>query len=105
MKLALDWDDTITAYRQGFQVLCKNITEVYVITLNNELTVEMVEDVLKRRISGVCIYPSELALVRDTSAWKADVCEKLGVDLIFDDDPEVICECKNRGINAILVGG
>lgn len=105
MKLALDWDDTITTYRQGFQVLCQNFTEVYIITLNHEVTVKMTEHVLGCSIAGIFHYPiDDTELNNETYVWKADVCEELGINIIFDDDPDVIRECEKRGISAILVG-
>jgi len=100
----LDWDDTVTEFPNGFRKLCALFDEVIIITLNHGVTQSHVQDVLGREASAIMHCPDDVVCAGKSHLWKAIVCDGCGVDVMFDDDPMVIKECRRCGIPAIGVG-
>jgi hypothetical protein len=101
--LGLDWDDTVTLYPEAFRALIKRFKKVYIITINHGVTPEETERLLEQKADGIYHCPDETVINGQSHIWKADVCQELNIDLMFDDDTNVINECRRRGITAIAV--
>lgn len=101
--LGLDWDETVTDYPAPFAALCRSFERVFVITLNHGVTVGEAEHRLGCRVEGIECCPDEEVLAGTSHLWKADTCQRLGVDLMFDDDIDVVRACRAAGIHAIAV--
>ena len=98
--LGLDWDGVISHFPQEMAILAAKFTNVVIITLNNSVTPEKAEAVLKRPVSVEICPDSE----RDNhGVWKATICRKHNVALIIDDDGFVVAECRSMGIPALAV--
>lgn len=102
-RLGLDWDDTVTDYAGAFGFLCRAFRSVVIITLNHGVTLEEAERRLGRTIERVEYCPDEEVMAGMSHRWKARTCLRLGVDLMFDDDPDVVRECLKAGVFAIGV--
>ena len=102
-RLGLDWDDTVTDFPVAFSLLCRAFRNVVIITLNHDVTIEEAERRLGCRIERVEHCPDEVVIGGTSHICKAETCRKLGVDLMFDDDPDVVKECLKIGVQAICV--
>ncbi len=103
--LAVDWDETTGDYPLAFRELSKRFDRVIVVTVNDELVLEDVCKHFDRTPETLDIYcfPFDRYTYEDIGPWKASVCEREKVALMFDDDPNVIRNCHKIGVNAILV--
>ena len=102
--LGLDWDDTVTLYPEAFRALAKRFKHVHIITINHGVTDAAAARILDRKVTGIHHCPDDVVIDGRSCIWKTDVCQKMNVTLMFDDHPDVIRECRRRGISAILVG-
>ena len=102
-RLGLDWDDTATDYPDAFGALCRACRSVVIITLNHGVTIEEAERRLRRRIERIEFCPDDAVIGGTSHIWKAEACRRLGVDLMFDDDLDVVKECLKAGVQAICV--
>lgn len=101
--IGLDWDGTVSDYSTAFSFLVTLFQSVIIITVNDEITPAIATKTLNLglKLVKVEICPDEHL---DTySQWKAEICVKHGVDIMFDDDPNVISACHKQGIHAIMV--
>ena len=108
-RLGLDWDDTVTDYPAAFGLLCRAFRSVVIITLNHGVTIEEAERRLGCSIERIACCPDDAVIGGTSHIWKAETCRRLGVDLMFDDDLNVVTECLKAGVQAIgvtpLLGG
>ena len=102
-RLGLDWDDTVTDYPAAFGLLGRMFQSVVIITLNHGVTIEEAERRLGCRFERVEHCPDDVVIAGLSHRWKAEACVRLGVDLMFDDDLDVVEECRKAGIQAIWV--
>ena len=102
-RLGLDWDDTASDYPAAFGSLCRAFHSVVIITLNHGLTLDEAERRLGCRIEGIEYCPDDAVIGGTSHIWKAETCRRLGVDLMFDDDLDVVKECIKAGVHAIGV--
>jgi hypothetical protein len=102
-RLGLDWDDTVTDYPAAFALLCRAFRSVVIITLNQGVTIPEAEHRLGCTIERIEHCPDEVVIAGRSHVWKAETCRRLGVDLMFDDDPDVVKACLKAGIQAIGV--
>ena len=95
MKVGIDLDETITAAPEFFSLLthalCVAGHEVHVITYReaesrNQTEAELAE--LGIRYSLLHLPPAN----KDGAVWKAELVKTLGIEIIFDDSPEVLAE-------------
>jgi hypothetical protein len=103
LRLGLDWDDTVTAYPAAFRLLSRGFRSVVIITLNHGLTLAEAESRLGRKIDRIEYCPDDAVIGGESHIWKARTCRRLGVDLMFDDDIEVVEACLKAGVHAIGV--
>lgn len=103
-RLGLDWDETVTEFPAGFRRLSRAFDEVFIITLNRGVSHRVARELLGHNVKGILYCPDEAVVSGMSHVWKAMACVKLGVDLMFDDDPDVTRECGQKGIAAIGVG-
>jgi hypothetical protein len=102
MHIAFDIDDTITRCPQFFSIISKALRasghKVYIISYREDREFAE-EDLAEHGITfDELVLPSEQELHRSTSQtwkqeaaqWKAEVCRRLGVEVFFEDMPEVI---------------
>ena len=101
--LGLDWDDTVTEYPEAFRTLCQGFRGVVIVTLNGGLTVEEAERRLGCKVEQIACCPDEIVIAGQSAAWKAQTCRRLGVQVMFDDDPDVVTECRKAGVPAVGV--
>lgn len=101
--IGLDWDGTVSDYSDAFAFLASRFDSVIIITVNDEITPKMASQTLKinEDFIQVIICPDER--VEDYHQWKAEICVKYDVAIMFDDDPNVILACKKQRIHAITV--
>ena len=102
-RLGLDWDDTATDDPAAFGLLCRAFHSIVIITLNRGLTIEDAERRLGCRIDRIEYCPDDVVIGGKSHIWKAETCQRLGVDLMFDDDLDVVKECLKAGVQAIGV--
>jgi hypothetical protein len=102
-RLGLDWDDTATDYPAAFGSLCRAFRSIVIITLNHGLTLDEAERRLGCRIEKIEHCPDDAVIGGMSHIWKAETCRRLGVDLMFDDDMDVVRECVKAGVHAIGV--
>lgn len=99
MTFGLDIDETITRCPPLFAVLSRALIaeghKVYVITFRDDSDRETTEVDLRE----YGIHYSKLIMAGDDDLcgsrfykWKADVCRRLRVDVLFEDMPEVVNE-------------
>ena len=97
MRIALDIDDTITRHPQFFAFLSKALVdsghEVYIISYRQGQQ-EVEADLAALGISFTeVVLPSDEDLDREGFyEWKAVACRRLGIEIFFEDMPEVINE-------------
>jgi len=108
MILGLDYDDTITSYTLGLSVLANTASTIHVITLNTDVTSELVAKILNyEHHIFVHIMPDSAfdTLAEDVGIgkWKANKCKELGVDLMIDDLQSVCDACTEIGVPSIQV--
>ena len=84
-------------------MLCCAFRSVVIITLNHGLTIEDAERRLGCRIERIEYCPDETVIAGTSHVWKAETCRRLGVNLMFDDDLDVVQECMKAGVHAIGV--
>ena len=101
--LALDWDETTSDYPLAFKEIAKLYERVIIVTVNDELTVEDACLWLGRTPENLRIFCCPDDNIEDVPGWKSNVCFKEQVALMFDDNPDVVRACHNKGVNAICV--
>jgi hypothetical protein len=99
--LGLDWDGVISHFPKEMIFLASKFRRVVVITLNQSVTPERVNEVLQSTDSLLAICPSDRR--EDYSAWKAEMCHLHSVALMIDDDGFVVSECRSQGIRCLAV--
>ena len=100
--LGLDWDDTVTAFPDGFSILAGRFDRCVIITLNDDITVETARVYLN--IENVKVEQCPYSRT-DFMAWKIEMCRKHEVSVMMDDDPDIIRACEAAGIFAIGIAG
>jgi hypothetical protein len=103
LRLGLDWDDTVTDCPAAFGLIGRMFQSVVIITLNHGVTIKEAERRLGCRIDRVEHCPDDVVIAGLSHIWKAETCIRLGVDLMFDDDLDVVGACRKAGIQAIWV--
>lgn len=102
MRIAFDIDGTITCCPEFFSVVSKALIaaghKVYVISYREDR--EFAEQDLAEYgvVFDELVLPSEQEWQRsggenwrqEIGQWKAEACRRLGIDLLFDDMPEVV---------------
>lgn len=96
MIIGIDIDDTITRHPGFFAFISQALMdaghEVYIISFRDGQ--EETEAAVRQ--FGVAftkvILPSDQDLQDDFYAWKAKACRQLGVEVLFEDMPEVVNE-------------
>ena len=101
--LGLDWDETVTDYPLSFRALAQNFQKVVIITVNDELTPEIVSQVLQRKENDVAIFCCPDEELENMAGWKAQICHQQQVDIMFDDNPAVVKACHDLRINAVCI--
>lgn len=95
MVIALDIDDTITRHPPFFALLTQGLTQaghrVLIITFRDDPEVAT-EDLRQWGIvyHELICWSMDQCDLGDVDAWKATVCRKYGVDVLFEDDPDVL---------------
>jgi len=96
MKIALDIDGTITRYPEFFSKLSHIWDDdVYVISFRYSMD-SCVEDCKKYNIKY-----KEIFLAKNEDS-KAEICDRLGIEVLFDDDPDFLVHCK-KNMLALMV--
>jgi len=96
MKIALDLDGTITRYPEFFSKLSHLWDDdVYVITFRNSMETSIADC---RRYN---IKYKEIFLAKNEDS-KAEICERLGIEVLIDDDPDFLVHCK-KNMLALMV--
>ena len=103
MRLGLDWDGTISCYGPELSLLARHAVRVVVITVNDEITVARVAEMLgtDTEFIDVVICPDEH--IERYHMWKAETCSALRIDLMIDDDARVAAACWAAGVPALHV--
>lgn len=101
--LGLDWDGTISCYAPELSLLARLAARVTIVTVNDEITVNLASDKLGIDIDrlAVCICPDER--IEDYAAWKAETCRRHNIQLMIDDDHTVTNACWAAGVPALLI--
>jgi hypothetical protein len=101
--IGLDWDGTVSDYSAAFSFLVTLFKSAVIITLNDTITPEIAASTLnlEEKLVKVEICPEER--LETYEEWKAEICVKHCVDIMFDDDPDVVLACHELGIHAITV--
>ncbi len=97
MRIALDIDDTITRHPQFFAFLSKALIDsdhkVYIISYRQG------QEEVKADLAGYGISFTKLVLPSNDDLdhegfyqWKATACRRLGIEVFFEDMPEVVNE-------------
>lgn len=102
MRIAFDIDDTITRCPEFFAVVTKALMasghKVYIVSYR-EYRGFAEEDLAEHCVSfDELVLPTEEELRRtppsgwraNAARWKADVCRRLQIDVLFEDMPDVI---------------
>jgi hypothetical protein len=95
MVVAFDIDDTISRHPQFFSFLTQALVaaghEVLIITFRQERS-ETESDLRDWGIAWTKLVTSTLqaCLAEGVDEWKASECRKAGVDVFFEDDPDVL---------------
>ena len=95
MVIALDIDDTITRHPEFFAVLSDALVRsghrVIIITLRWERT-STEQDLAEWGIQYDALYMAsdDEFDITGFDEWKAQVCEQEGVDVFFEDSPEIL---------------
>jgi hypothetical protein len=103
MNVALDIDDTITRHPEFFAFLSKALKaaghNVYVISYRADY------DFTKIELAEYGIVYDELILAADLDLdvqgfykWKAEMCDRLKIDVFFEDMPEVANELSDSTV-------
>jgi len=101
--IGLDWDGTVSDYSDAFAFLASRFNSAIIITLNEGITTAMAAKTLKLEKGAITVEICPDERVADSHQWKAEICVKYDVAIMFDDDPNVILACKKQGIHAITV--
>ena len=76
---------------------------VVIITVNDTITPEIAANTLSLEDKPVKVEICPNKRLDAYPQWKAQICVKHGVDIMFDDNPNVVLACHKRGIHAITV--
>lgn len=97
MTIAFDIDDTITRHPAFFALLSNALAQaghrVLIITFRDEHSREVTEADLREwgiAYEQLICWSMESCDLADIDAWKATVCRAHGVDVFFEDDPDVL---------------
>lgn len=101
--IGLDWDGTISDYPTGFAFLAHLFSKCIIITVNGEITQELAASTLEIDVDKVVVKICSHDDIENYAHWKAETCLAHHVDIMFDDDPDVVLACLNKGIRAINV--
>lgn len=95
LRIGLDIDDTITRCPAFFALLCKALLdaghEVHVISYRESR--QQTEEELREygiRFTSLTLTDRDDFAREGFFQWKAKVCKELGIDILFEDMPEVI---------------
>ena len=102
--IGLDWQGVATHFDKAFSCLIDKYDLCVIITLEKNLTIESVANFLNVDQSKIQVEICPAERNFSYEKWKAEICIKYNVELVFDDDPHVVMECQRQNINAILVG-
>ena len=78
-------------------------TKCVILTVNDEITTELAASALNVHSDHVAVEICPEQDIEHYHEWKADRCLVHAVDIMFDDDPDVVLACLNKGIKAITV--
>lgn len=101
--LALDWDETTGDYPLAFARLASHYPKVLIVTVNDELTQAFAAQVLGVDAEKVAVHCCPDEALDDVPQWKANVCLRERVHLMFDDNEQVVQACHALGVAAICV--
>ena len=92
MHLALDLDDTITAWPDAFRLFAQAVRSaggtVTIITLRRDRE-PAIADLAHYEIPYDRLETLPQERTRGVFEWKAEVCSELSVDVLIDDMPEI----------------
>jgi hypothetical protein len=103
LTIGLDWDGVISDYAPALSFLVQLFQYCVVITLNDEITNTIASQTLNLELARLKLEICPDNRIDDYYRWKAEMCIKHHVNLMFDDDPEVILACLEVNIHAITV--
>lgn len=110
MKIAIDYNDTITNWPNELRHLAQAVKftggEVYIVSACYAKNKRLTEDGIRHAgipNDGVRIVPFVDYTL--TPKLKLPVFQELGVEMIFDDNPEVVHLAIAHGIMGVLVQG
>ncbi|RKZ38851.1 MAG: hypothetical protein DRR00_33875 [Candidatus Parabeggiatoa sp. nov. 3] len=86
-----------------FLFLVNQFQSVVIITVNDTITPEIAANTLSLEQKSVKVEICPDHRLGTHQDWKAEIAVKHGVDIMFDDDPNVVLACHKRGIRAITV--
>ena len=93
MIVGFDIDGTITKHPVFFSFLTHALVEkghtVLIITTRNERYITE-NDLEKWSIKYTELHVADYSENEDLDKWKACICQELGVEIFFEDDPDVI---------------
>ena len=96
--IGLDWEGVIPDYYRAFSVLVEPYSLCVIITLKSSLTTDEAAKMLSINESNLIIEICPEERQQDYQVWKAEMCIKHNVGVMFDDDPTVVYECKQQKI-------
>lgn len=107
MVVGLDIDGTITRHPKFFAFLSQSLMqaghEVVVITFRQDRQSAMSD----LSTWGIAYSRLETWSLEHTAAdmlqWKANVCRQMGVELLFDDDPQVLSRVDPEVVSLMVV--
>ncbi len=101
--IGLDWDGVVSDYSEALSFLVTLFQSVIIITVNDRITSEMAAKTLKIKPDNLKVEICPDDRLETYHEWKAEICVKFCVDIMFDDCPNVVLACQKRGIHAITV--
>ena len=97
MTIALDIDDTISRHPGFFAFISQSLIQaghrVLIITFRDEAGRTRTESDLKEwgiHYDELICWSMQTCDIAEVDAWKAQLCREHGVDLFFEDDPNVL---------------
>jgi len=102
--IGLDWDGTVSDHVEVFSLLSDFFHRCVIITLNPTITREYAAQVLRQPVDKVHVEICDDESLEEYPQWKAAMCHKHTVDVMFDDDHYVVEACQAANIRAMRVG-
>jgi len=106
MVIGLDIDGTITRHPAFFAFLSRALRQaghdVVVITFRQDRA-SSESDLAQWGIAYSRLVIWSLGAHTDMLRWKGDVCRELGVEVLFEDDPQVLCQVAPEIVSMMVV--